>query len=42
VLIDGTLVASRGGGFLARLFGGGWPDPDAVAEAIRSRGGARV
>jgi len=37
VLIDGELVASRGGGFFARLFGGGWPDPARVIEAVRSR-----
>jgi hypothetical protein len=37
VLVDGEVIARRGGSFLARLFGGGWPDSGAVVEAIRSR-----
>jgi hypothetical protein len=30
-------IAERSSGFLARLFGGGWPDPDAVVAALRAR-----
>lgn len=36
VVVDGTVVASRGGNFLNRLLGGGFPDPDDVVEAIES------
>jgi hypothetical protein len=42
VLVDGQVVASRGGSFLARLFGGGWPDPAVVVEVVRARGAARA
>lgn len=34
VLVDGEVVASRAGGFFARFFGGGWPDPTAVASTV--------
>jgi hypothetical protein len=34
------LIAARSGGFLKKLLGGGWPDPDAVVEALRTRIGA--
>lgn len=38
VLVDGETVASRKtASFLARLFGGGWPDPRGVVDAIRAR-----
>jgi hypothetical protein len=37
VLLDGERIASRGGNFFARLFGGGWPEPSAVIDALRSR-----
>jgi hypothetical protein len=37
VRADGELVAARGGGLLTKLFGGGWPDPDAVVDALRAR-----
>jgi hypothetical protein len=37
VRLDGELIAARANGFLVRLLGGGWPDPDAVVEAVRSR-----
>jgi hypothetical protein len=40
VLVDGERIATRGGSFLARLFGGGWPDPSQVIEALRSRLGS--
>jgi len=36
VLVDDNLIASRAGGLINRLFGGGWPDPNAVVEAVRS------
>ena len=37
VVVDGQVVASKTGGFLVKLLGGGWPDPDAVVAAIRAR-----
>ena len=37
VLVDGELVASRGGSMLKRLLGGGWPDPAEVIEKIAAR-----
>jgi hypothetical protein len=39
VLVDGEVVASRGGSMLKRVLGGGWPDPEEVIakiEAIRA------
>jgi len=41
VIVDGEVVASRGGNALTRLLGGGWPDPDSVVEALRKRVAAR-
>ncbi len=35
VLVDGEVIASRGGGFFARFFGGGWPEPNAVAQLVK-------
>lgn len=37
VLADGELVASRDGGFIAKLLGGGWPDPHEVVNALHRR-----
>lgn len=37
MLVDGELVASRGGSMLKRLLGGGWPDPAEVIEKIAAR-----
>ncbi len=37
VLADGELVASRDGGFLAKLLGGGWPDPHDVVNKLQRR-----
>jgi hypothetical protein len=37
VLVDDAVVASRGGGFMTKVLGGGWPDPDKVVAAIRER-----
>lgn len=39
VLLDGTLIAKRGGGFLTRLLGGGWPDEAEVVAKIQSSQG---
>ena len=42
VLVDGEVIATRGGGFFARFFGGGWPEPKAVAQLVKytlERGG---
>ena len=39
VLVDGQVIATRGGGVLARLFGGGWPEPARVVEALRAQSG---
>ena len=37
VLVDGEVVARRGGNLWRRLLGGGWPDPDAVVAAVQAR-----
>ena len=40
MLVDGELIASRGGNMLKRVLGGGWPDPEEVIakiEAIRQQ-----
>jgi hypothetical protein len=37
VLVGDEVVASRKGGFLAALFGGGWPDDDQVVRAVTRR-----
>jgi hypothetical protein len=37
ILVDGEIVATRSSSILARLFGGGWPDPRRVVDAIRAR-----
>jgi hypothetical protein len=37
VLLDDRVIATRGGSFLARLFGGGWPDPARVVELLKNR-----
>lgn len=34
---DGELVATKDRGFLAGLFGGGWPDPDEVVKTLHKR-----
>ena len=34
VIVDGQVVASRGGGMLTKLLGGGFPDPDDVVAKI--------
>jgi hypothetical protein len=36
-VLDGEVIASRKAGLLTRLFGGGWPDPEAVVAAIEAR-----
>lgn len=35
VVVDGEVVASRGGSVLRRVLGGGFPDPDDVIAKIR-------
>ena len=42
VMADGALVASRGGGWLSRALGGGWPDDDRVVSDLKRRGGAPI
>jgi hypothetical protein len=37
VLVDEVVIATRGGSVLARLFGGGWPDPARVVETLKTR-----
>jgi hypothetical protein len=37
VLADGESVAKRGGNFLTRSFGAGYPDLDAVVEVLAQR-----
>lgn len=37
VMVDGQVVASREGGILTRLMGGGWPEPSDVLSAIEKR-----
>ena len=34
VVVDGKVVASKGGNLLKRLLGGGFPEPDDVVAAI--------
>lgn len=36
-MVDGELVASRGGNMLQRVLGGGWPDPEEVIEKIAAK-----
>lgn len=36
VVVDGQVVASRGGNMLTRLLGGGWPDPEDVVAKIEA------
>lgn len=37
LLVDGEVVARRGGTFLSRLVGGGWPDTDDFVRAVEER-----
>ena len=37
VVVDGEVVASRGGSMLKKVFGGGWPDPDEVIAKIEAK-----
>lgn len=36
VVVDGQVVASRGGNMLSKMLGGGWPDPDDVVRRIEA------
>ena len=38
VVVDGEVIASRGGNLLQRVFGGGWPDPEDVVAKIEQLG----
>lgn len=44
IVVDGKVIASRGGNVLTKVLGGGWPDPaDVVAKIeslLRARSGA--
>lgn len=37
VMADGEMIAERGGTWLTRSFGGGYPDLDSVVEQIEKR-----
>jgi hypothetical protein len=37
VLADGQTIAQRGGNWLTRSFGAGYPDPDSVIEQLQKR-----
>jgi hypothetical protein len=37
VIAGGEKVVSRGGNFLTRQFGAGYPDPEAVIQALEAR-----
>lgn len=40
VVVDGQVIASRGGSRLEKALGGGWPDPEEVIariEALRDK-----
>jgi hypothetical protein len=41
VQVDGQTVATRGGSFLGRFFGGGWPAAVDVVAAVRAQAAAR-
>ena len=38
VIADGRKIAERGGNWLTRTFGAGYPDLDAVVEQLKKRG----
>jgi hypothetical protein len=42
VLVDGQVIASRGGNMLKRVLGGGWPDPDEVIQKLEAIQQARA
>jgi hypothetical protein len=37
VVVDGEVIASRGGNMLKRVLGGGWPDPEEVIAKIEAK-----
>jgi hypothetical protein len=41
VLVDGEKIATRGGNWLTRSFGAGYPDLDSIVDEIAKRGAAR-
>ena len=36
VVVDGKVVAGRGGSMLSKMIGGGWPDPEDVIAKIEA------
>lgn len=36
VVVDGKVIASRGGNMLQKVLGGGWPDPEDVIRKIEA------
>lgn len=36
MLVDGKVIASRGGNALQKVLGGGWPDPEDVIAKIEA------
>ena len=36
IVVDGKLVAGRGGNILTKMIGGGWPDPEDVIAKIEA------
>jgi hypothetical protein len=42
VVVDGEVIASRGGNMLKRVLGGGWPDPEEVIQKIEALQQARA
>lgn len=41
VVVDGEVVATRSGGLLKKVLGGGWPEPEAVVAAIEQKRGPK-
>ncbi|MBN4071916.1 Rdx family protein [bacterium AH-315-F18] len=37
VLVDGTVVAQRTGGFWKKITGGGWPNEEAVIQLLQQQ-----
>ena len=37
IVVDGETIASRKGGFVKRLLGGGWPDNEDILNKLQQR-----
>lgn len=37
MLVDGEVIASRGGNRLQQVLGGGWPDAETVIQRIEAK-----